>query len=73
MPLSQEPVKVVLGTEIKPKGRGDKQRVVEVEECMVYVPILRTLEFLCQSDLVTDEVLSINYILVSQLCTSDLR
>ena len=52
----QEPVKVVLGTERKQKGTGAKKRVVEVEECMVYVPISGTLEFLCQNVLVTDEV-----------------
>ena len=49
-------MKVVLGTERKPKGTGAKQRVVEVEQCMVYVPILKTLKFLFQSDLVNDEV-----------------
>ncbi len=54
---SQEPVKVVLGKEMKPKGTGANHRVVEVEECMVYVPILKTLEFLFRSDLVRDEVL----------------
>ena len=61
--IKQETVKVVLGTERKQKETGAKKRVAEVEECMVYVPIPRTLEFLCQNDLVTDEVWSFNIIL----------
>lgn len=60
--VPQEPVKITLGTERKPKGTGAKQRVVEIDECMVYVPILKILEFLYQNELVTNEM-NINIVL----------
>ncbi len=54
--LMQEPVKIVLGTERKPKGYGRKRRTIDVEETMVYVPILETLQRLLQNETVVSEV-----------------
>lgn len=46
----------MLGTEREPRGVGNKRRVTEVEETMVYVPILQTLEVLLKNDCVAHEV-----------------
>ncbi len=46
-------MKIVLGTESVPVGKGQKRRVAEVEHTMVYVPILKTLAVLLN---VADEV-----------------
>ena len=36
-------MKVVLGTKRKYKGFGPKRRIIEKDECFVYVPVLQTL------------------------------
>lgn len=56
MALSQEPRKIVLGSKRKRVGYGPKRRLVEQDECMVYVPLLESLESLLQSDSVLAEV-----------------
>ena len=55
----QEPQQIVLGTDMKPKGRGEKRRLVEV---MVYVPILQTLQVLLHNHVIRREVSSITVI-----------
>ena len=49
-------MQVVLGTTRKARGRGPKRRLVEKEECMVYVPILKSLEVLLGNEQVLSEV-----------------
>ena len=46
----------MLGTKLKSCGRGAKRRLVEVEECMVYIPLLETLGVLLSCDTVQTEV-----------------
>ena len=52
----QEPVSVILGTVRKAKGAGAKRRIVEVEEGMVYIPILETLNVLLNNESIASEV-----------------
>lgn len=52
----QEPVKITLGTQRKPVGRGSKRRLVEKEEGFVYIPILQTLETLLDDEGIMAEV-----------------
>lgn len=47
---------IVLGTNLKRKGCGAKRRLVSVEETMVYVPILATLQHMLKNDAVLAEV-----------------
>ena len=42
--FSNLPVQIVLGKETTPIGCGHKRRVAEVEETMVYIPVLDTLD-----------------------------
>ena len=49
-------MKVVLGTKLKAQGYGSKRRLVEKEEIMVYVPILKTLEVLLNDSAILAEV-----------------
>lgn len=50
------PLKIVLGKVRKPKGIGSKRRLIEKEESFMYVPVLKTLETLLNSDVVLVEV-----------------
>ena len=52
----QDPVKIVLGTERKAKGIGHKRKCVEVEETMVYIPLIDTLRVLLGNHTVVAEV-----------------
>ena len=52
----QEPVSVRLGTVRKAKGSGAKRRIVEVEEGMMYIPILETLNVLLNNEAIASEV-----------------
>jgi hypothetical protein len=38
------------------KGHGRKRRLVEEEQCMVYIPLLESLEALLQNDAILAEV-----------------
>jgi len=48
--LFKEPVQVILGKERRPIGCGHKRRVAEVENTMVYIPILDTIQHLLNND-----------------------
>lgn len=52
----QEPQQIVWGTHMKPKGRGKKERLEEVKDTMVYVPILQTLQVLLHNHVIRREV-----------------
>ena len=52
----QEPVSVKLGTVRKAKGSGAKRRIVDVEEGLVYIPILATLNVLLNNESIASEV-----------------
>ena len=54
--LTHNPLQIVLGTKLKPQGKGVKRRLVEKEECMVYIPLLETLSILLNEDMVLSEV-----------------
>lgn len=47
----------MLGSQRKAKGSGSKRRVVEVDDVMMYIPILSTLELLLQNETIVSEVL----------------
>ena len=49
-------MKAVLGTKLKAQGYGSKWRLVEKEEIMVYVPILKILEVLLNDCAILAEV-----------------
>lgn len=48
---------IVLGNHLKRRGCGSKRRLVSVEETMVYVPILDSLQHILKNDAVLAEVL----------------
>ncbi len=50
-------MQIVLGRTRKAIGLGPKRRLVEKEECMVYVPILKSLEVLLGNEQVMSEVI----------------
>lgn len=52
----KEPRTVVLGSVRKAKGMGAKRRVVEIDETMIYIPILETLRILLENEAVMAEV-----------------
>jgi len=52
----QEPVKVVLEKESRPIECRHKWRVAEIEDTMVYIPLLDTLERLLNNDALVAEV-----------------
>ncbi len=58
----QKPVKVSLGVNLKPDGRGAKSRLVEKHDWLVYVPLLDTLSVLLNKRTIMAEVQS--YILL---------
>ena len=47
---------MVLGKERRPIGCGHKRRVAEVEDTMVYIPILDTIQHLLNNDALIAEV-----------------
>ena len=47
---------MVLGKERRPVGCGHKRRVAEVEDTMVYIPILDTIQHLLKNDALIAEV-----------------
>ena len=51
---------IVLGTIRKAKGYGCKRKMMEIEEVMVYVPLLDTLQKLLENDKVGAEVCTCN-------------
>ena len=52
----QEPVQIVLGRERRAIGCGHKRRVAEVEDTMVYIPILKTIQCLLNNASLVAEV-----------------
>ena len=52
----QESKQVVLGQRLTMEGSGLRRRFVTKKECMVYIPILKTLEVLLNNDTVLSEV-----------------
>lgn len=54
--ILQDPVKIVLGTRRVQKGHGRKRRLVEKEDTLVYVPILKTLQVILNDDGILAEV-----------------
>ena len=54
--LIQEPQSVVLGEVRKHKGTGAKRTCVSVNEVMMYVPLLSSLEAFLQHEIVMSEV-----------------
>ena len=53
---AQKPVKISLGTHLKPQGRGAKRRLVEKNDWMVYIPLLKTLSVLLNRATILSEV-----------------
>jgi len=51
----QEPVRVVLEKESRPIGCRHKRRVAEIENTMVYIPLLNTLQHLLNNDALVAE------------------
>ena len=49
-------MKLVLGTKRKYKGFVPKRRIIEKDECFVYVPVLKTLQTLLKNETVLSEV-----------------
>ena len=49
-------MKIILGVQRKPSGRGSKRRLIKKEECFAYVPLLKTLEILLKDDGIMAEV-----------------
>ena len=49
-------MKVVLGTNRRAKGSGAKRRLIEEEECFMYVPVLETLQALLNDETILAEV-----------------
>ena len=52
----QEPISIKLGTVRKAKGSGVKRRIVEVEEGMVYIPLISTLNVPLNNEWIASEV-----------------
>ena len=47
---------MVLGKERRPIGCGHKRRVAEVEDTMIYIPLLDTIQHLLKNDALVAEV-----------------
>lgn len=47
---------MVLGKERRPIGCGHKRRVAEVEDTMIYIPLLDTIQHLLKNDAMVAEV-----------------
>ena len=47
---------MALGKERRPVGGGHKRRIAEVEDTMVYIPILDTIQHLLNNDALVAEV-----------------
>lgn len=52
----KQPLEICLGEVRKRRGTGRKSRIVTVQETMIYVPILKTLEVLLNNETVLTEV-----------------
>ena len=67
----QEPRSVVLGIESKWKGIGENRKYTRIEEKMVYIPVLETLQTLLEDETIMSEVLCTSIIIresVDSLC-----
>ncbi len=50
-PCKKEPQQIVLGTTQKMRGTGIGRKYVHLRHTMVYIPILKTLQTLLQSEM----------------------